>query len=168
MRQLGPTVNSNTYITNPHKMLPAQYNYTILMNKFLDRTRNLIFARQTSMISSTLILASMLIVARFFGFLRYRTLATFFTTEQLDIFFAAFRIPDLVFEILITGALSTSFIPFFIKYQRNKESQSIHISSIINLIAAILIGAILLATIFLPQIMHIITPGFNAEKTRIS
>ena len=88
------------------------------MDKLIDRTKQLLFAKQTSIISSTLLIAAMVMLSRIFGFLRYRTLTAYFTKEQLDIYFAAFRIPDLIFEILITGALTTSFIPFFIKYDK--------------------------------------------------
>lgn len=108
----------------------------------------------------------MLIVARIFGFIRYRVLTGYFSTSELDLFFAAFRIPDIVFEILITGALTTSFIPFYIKYNKNKEAQSVNISSIINIIMILLLAAIALLSILLPHIMFIIAPGFDEEKTK--
>src|SRR3989338_10070390 len=128
------------------------------MDKLIDKTKQLLFAKQTSIISSTLLIAAMVMVSRIFGFLRYRTLTAYFTKEQLDIYFAAFRMPDLIFEILITGALTTSFIPFFIKYDKNKELQSLTISSVMNIISLALFGLILILTIFLGHIMPIITP----------
>ncbi|NTU46732.1 murein biosynthesis integral membrane protein MurJ [Candidatus Roizmanbacteria bacterium] len=134
------------------------------MNYLLNRTKNFIFAKQTSIFSSTLILAAMVIISRIFGFVRYRVLAGYFTKEELDIYFAAFRIPDLVFEILITGALTTAFIPFYIKYQKDKEAQSQNISSIINIITLALGGAIIVLTLCMPVIMELITPGFSQEK----
>lgn len=139
----------------------------ILMDKFIGKTKQLLFAKQTSIISSTLLIAAMVMVSRVFGFLRYRTLTAYFTKEQLDIYFAAFRIPDLIFEILITGALTTSFIPFFIKYDKNKDLQSLTISSVINIIILVLFVFILLLTLFLGHIMPIITPGFDASKIQL-
>lgn len=136
------------------------------MNKFLSKTKEFIFAQQTSILSSSLLLSGMIIISRLAGFIRYRVLAGFYTTEQLDIFFAAFRIPDLIFEILITGALATTFIPFFIKYQRDKEEQSEVISSIINIITLALIVFIIILALLLPYIINIITPGFSAQKTQ--
>ncbi len=137
------------------------------MDKFLGKTKQIIFAKQTSIISSTILIATMVMIARIFGFLRYRTLTAYFTKEQLDIFFAAFRIPDLIFEILITGALTTSFIPFFIKYDKNKELQSVTISSVMNIIIVTLFGLVLIIMLFLGHIMQIITPGFSDSKTRV-
>ncbi len=134
------------------------------MNNLLKRTKNFIFAQQTSIISSTLILAWMIILSRLAGFLRYRILVGNFTKEELDIFFAAFRIPDLVFEILINGALSTTFIPFFIEYQKKAKEQSKIISSIINVVSLALFIFISLLILVLPQVIPLITPGFSPEK----
>ncbi len=134
------------------------------MNDLLKKTKDFIFAQQTSIISSTLILAWMMILSRLAGFLRYRILVGNFTKEELDIFFAAFRIPDLVFEILINGALSTTFIPFFIEYQKKSKEQSKIISSIINVVSLALFIFISILILVLPQVIPIITPGFSPEK----
>lgn len=134
------------------------------MNRIINQTKQLIFSKQTSILSSTIILSSMIVVARIFGFLRYRALVGFYTKEELDIFFAAFRIPDLIFEILISGALATSFIPFFIKYQDNKKLQSEYISSIINIVILFLFVLIILLLLLLHPLITLITPGFSKEK----
>lgn len=124
-------------------------------------------AKQTSMVSSTLVLSAMIIIARLFGFLRYYILTNFFNVHTLDVYFAAFKIPDLVFEILISGALTTTLIPFFIKYQKEKDSLSNNISSIINFITIALFSLILILIIMMPYIMFLITPGFSEEKTQM-
>ncbi|OGK14726.1 murein biosynthesis integral membrane protein MurJ [Candidatus Roizmanbacteria bacterium RIFCSPHIGHO2_02_FULL_37_15] len=134
------------------------------MNKIIDRTKQFIFTKQTSMFSSAILLAFMIAISRLFGFLRYRTLSGLFTKEELDVFFASFRIPDLIFEILMTGALTSTFIPIFIKYQNNKEDLSANISSIINLILVIMGTLILILFFSMSIIVPIITPGFGSQK----
>ncbi len=134
------------------------------MDKFIKRTQIFIFSKQSSIFSSAVLLSLMIILTRLFGFLRYRVLAGFFTKEELDIFFASFRIPDLIFEILITGALTTAFIPIFIKYQKNKEELETNISSIINFIFILMAIFIAILFIFLDKIITIITPGYPQEK----
>ena len=104
------------------------------MERLLDRTKQFIFAKQTSIFTSTLLISYMIVIARFFGFIRDRVLTGYFSKGELDIYYAAFRIPDLIFEILITGALTTSFIPFFIRYHKNKDQQNVNISTIMNVI----------------------------------
>ncbi len=135
------------------------------MNKILKKTKDFIFAKQTSILSSTMILSGMMILSRIAGFIRYRILAGFFTKEELDIFFAAFRIPDLVFEILINGALSTTFIPFFVEYQRRSKEQSTIISSVINVVTLVLSGFIIILVITMPLLMPVIAPGFTPEMS---
>lgn len=138
--------------------------YNLEMEKFLNKTKDLIFASQTSMLSSTIIISGMMLIARVFGFLRYRVLTGYFTTEELDLFFASFRIPDLIFEILITGALTTTFIPFFIKYRNNKDKQSLYISSFINIVLILVFICIILLIFLMPIIIPLLTPGFSDDK----
>ncbi len=134
------------------------------MNKLFTGTKNLFLSKQRTIISSTLIVASTIIMSRLFGFLRYRVLAGYFGKEELDIFFASFRIPDMVFELLITGALTTSFVPIFIKYQKNKDELDLNISSIMNLTTGILLGLVVILYFTADWIIPLITPGFTGAK----
>lgn len=135
------------------------------MEKFLKTTKKIIFSRQRDILSSTIILAIMTVLSRFFGFLRYRILTAFFSKEELDLFFAAFRIPDFIFEVLISGALASAFIPIFIKYQKDKTLLQRKISSIINLLMIGLFLIIFLIFIFADYLISFITPGFSKKDT---
>jgi len=136
------------------------------MNKIINVTRSIIFAKQKTIFSSALLIAGTIIIARFFGFLRFRVLASYFPKEQLDLFFASFRIPDIIFEILITGALTSSFIPIFIKYKDDKKELSENISAIINIISLLCFLLIIIIFLFVDKIIPIITPGYSYEKTK--
>ena len=106
----------------------------------------------------------MIVLTSLSGFFRYRILAGYFNKEQLDIFFASFRIPDLIFEILITGALTSTFIPIYVKYKDNKKELSENISSIINLIMILLTVFVVIVSIFIDRLIPILTPGYDAQK----
>lgn len=134
------------------------------MDRFIKKTKDLIFAQQGGIFSSALIISTMIVISSMFGFLRYRILAGYFTKEELDIYFAAFRIPDLIFEILITGALTTSFIPVIIKYQKNKEELDQHVSSIFNLLMITLSIIVIVLFFCMDFIIPLVTPGFKGEK----
>lgn len=134
------------------------------MDRFINKTKQIIFAQQGGIFSSALIISGMIVISGIFGFLRYRILAGYFTKEELDIFFAAFRLPDLIFEILITGALTSSFIPVFIKYQKNKAELEQHISSIFNILLIILVVIVLVLYFSMDLLVPFITPGFKGEK----
>lgn len=134
------------------------------MNKLIQQTRKLFLGAQGGMFSSAMILSFMIVISRIFGFIRYRTLAGYFTKDQLDIFFASFRIPDLVFELLITGALTSSLIPIYIKYQKNETERREITTSIFNFISIILTISVIIILPFLHLIIPLITPGFQGEK----
>lgn len=135
------------------------------MNNFFKKTSNLIFSKQSGIFSSAILISFFIVLTSFFGFLRYRILATYFYKDQLDIFFASFKIPDLIYEILITGALTTTFIPLYLKYQGSEENLNKNISSIINFIFIFLIIFILLSYFFIDKIITILTPGYDLIKT---
>lgn len=109
----------------------------------------------------------MIVVSRIFGFLRYHALATYFNKEELDIFFASFRIPDLIFEVLITGAFTSSFIPIFIRYQADRQELDENVSSIINFILVLTIVAVIILFLIMDWLIPVITPGFSIEKNRL-
>lgn len=134
------------------------------MQKIIQQTRKLFLSAQGGMFSSAIILSFMIIVSRIFGFMRYRILAGYFNKDELDIFFASFRIPDLVFELIITGAITSTFIPIFIKYSANEKERSQIISSIINIIFIVLSVLIIIILPFMEPIVAFITPGFRGEK----
>jgi putative peptidoglycan lipid II flippase len=137
------------------------------MEKFLSNTKLFIFSKQKDILSSALILAAMIVVSRLFGFLRYRTLATYFSKEDLDIFLSAFRIPDFIFEVLVSGALTAAFIPLFIKYEKNKEELNNNISSIINFVMIGLFAFIIIFFFLADYIVPIITPGVSPANIKI-
>ena len=54
------------------------------------------------------------LISRFLGIVRDRILAgQFGAGAELDIYYAAFRVPDLIFNLVVLGALSAGFIPVF-------------------------------------------------------
>lgn len=134
------------------------------MNRFIAKTRSFIFAQQSGIISTTLLISGMLMLARVFGLVRYRVFNSFFSKEELEIFFAAFRIPDFLFELLITGALTTSFIPFFLKYHDDPRKQNAIISSVINLICITLAVLMVILVIFMPAVVRVTVLGFDEES----
>ena len=118
------------------------------------------------------------LVSRFLGIFRDRILAgQFGAGDTLDIYYAAFRIPDLIFNLLVLGALSAGFIPIFTGLIKSpvekiksfldgdeyKEAWRLA-SNILNILGLGLLVLCGLGVIFAPWVMHLITPGFSREK----
>lgn len=136
------------------------------MNKLFAGTKNLILSKQHSLISSTIIIAITIILSRLLGLARYRIYNTYFSKEELDILLASFRIPDIIFEILITGALSSVIVPLFVKYHKKQEEFSTLMSSIITLILSVLTVFIVFFLFAGDWIVGVITPGFSPVATK--
>ncbi len=134
------------------------------MNKFIEKANRFLFSQQKNIYASALVVFLMILTSRIFGFLRYRIFASYFSKQELDIFFASFRIPDLIFELLITGSITSSLIPIYLKYKSNQKELNEIISSITNLVLLLLIFFVVINYLFAPIIIYIITPGFNPNE----
>ena len=111
------------------------------------------------------LLAGSSLVASLLGFFRDRLFnSTYYITYPAgaDAYTIAFTVPDFMFIILVSGALSVSFIPVF--NQRlaagNKKSAWELSTSIINLMALATFAASILIIIFAdPLVRYIVGPG---------
>src|SRR3989339_685804 len=86
--------------------------------------------------------------SRVFGLIRDRILAgAFGAGDTLDVYYAAFKIPDVVFQLIVVGALSASFIPLFLSHYHKplgKARAWEFTNNALHLIGGITMGALLL------------------------
>jgi putative peptidoglycan lipid II flippase len=115
---------------------------------------------------AAVILAVSSLVSGILGLFRDRLLAgTFGAGNELDIYYAAFRIPDFVAMALIMGSISAAIIPLFSEYLvRSKEEAWHFLSNLLNSFLLFLVIISIILIIFVPQILHLIVPGFSGEK----
>ncbi len=63
---------------------------------------------------SVMSIMALLFITKILGFIKFRIIAgTFGASRELDIFWAAFLIPDTLFNILIAGSINAAVIPVF-------------------------------------------------------
>ncbi len=132
----------------------------------MKRFWGLFSKKQQTVGSAAFILVSMVFTSRVLGLVRDRMLNARFAPDELGVYFAAFRLPNLIFELLVMGALTSAFIPVFTKYltQQNEKEGFDIAATLINLsITAMLILAIPLL-LFSNQISHFLAPGFSPEQ----
>jgi putative peptidoglycan lipid II flippase len=116
------------------------------------------------LLSASLIISISSLVSRILGLLRDRLLAgTFGLGHDLDMYYASFRIPDFIFNLLILGALSSAFIPIFKNYlSQNKNQAAWNLANnILNILLIITLCICLLVFIFAHQFTSFIAPGFD-------
>jgi putative peptidoglycan lipid II flippase len=112
-----------------------------------------------------IIIAIFSILSRLLGLLRDRLLTkNFGASEVLDAYYAAFRLPDLVFNTLVLGALSSAFIPIFLEvYSRNKKEAWLVANSVLNILFIIILFFVIVFFVLAPLLINLIVPGFNLE-----
>ena len=121
--------------------------------------------------SGALAIAFFSVLSRLLGVLRDRLLAgTFGAGATLDAYYAAFKIPDFIFNIFVLGAVASAFIPVYIRLREKQgREQAWRLSrTVLNLITIILIGGAVLGAWFAPQLMPIIAPGFDAARQELA
>jgi len=122
--------------------------------------------KQTTIKSAAIVLMTMVLASRVLGLVRDRLLAARFAPEELGIYFAAFRIPNLIFELLIMGALTAAFIPVYTKYitKNQQEDAWVMSSTLINIgfIFVLILSIPLL--IWTESISSMIAPGFSTDE----
>ncbi|MCL5095913.1 MAG: murein biosynthesis integral membrane protein MurJ [Patescibacteria group bacterium] len=119
-----------------------------------------------TIIGAAMVIMGTVFASRILGLLRDRMLAARFSPEELGVYFAAFRLPNLVFELLVMGAVSVAFIPVFTDYRNSKEKDKAWqlASSVIN-IGLLAFGLLTIPLfIFSTQICRLIAPGFNENQ----
>lgn len=132
----------------------------------MDRLWTILTKKQASIRSAAFILMCMVFASRVLGLVRDRLLSARFSPDELGVYFAAFRLPNLLFELLVMGALTSAFIPVFTKYvsQDKEEAARKMASTLINISLLILAVAAIPLFIWTRQISQFLAPGFSGEQ----
>ncbi|MCL5794837.1 MAG: murein biosynthesis integral membrane protein MurJ [Patescibacteria group bacterium] len=125
-----------------------------------------LFNGENSVKGATIILIATLLISNFLGLVRDHFLAQKIPTAMLDTYYAAFRIPDLIFNTLILGSISAAFIPIFtsfISHKKNKEAWEIT-SSVINIAMLVLMISLAILFFLMPYIIPLMVPKFDLAR----
>jgi putative peptidoglycan lipid II flippase len=123
------------------------------------------------LVNASLILTVAALASRLLGWVRLLVIGSQFgASRELDAYFAAFRIPDAIFQLVVAGALSAALIPVFQGYRaREQEGEAWRLaSSVINLVVIALAALSLLMAIFAPMIVPVVAPGFDAPTSELT
>jgi putative peptidoglycan lipid II flippase len=123
------------------------------------------------LVTASLILTVAALASRLLGWVRLLVIGSQFgATSELDAYFAAFRIPDAIFQLVVAGALSAALIPVFAGYRAREQDREAWrlASSVINLVVIALAGLSLLMAILAPLLVPIVAPGFDAPTTELT
>lgn len=122
-----------------------------------------ISAKKLSIANAAFILGVTGLLSNLLGLFRERLIAGKFGAGAMtDSFYASFRLPDLIFNFLILGALSSAFIPVFVeKISQGKKDEAEKIAnSFMNFmfLCSLVFGVVLF--ILAPKLVPLLLPGF--------
>jgi len=100
------------------------------------------------------------------GVIRDHFLAQYIPTDRLDIYYTAFRFPDLIFNVLILGAIAAAFVPIYSRILRedgNKKADEMASNALSIGLLIIFISLVVLFFI-MPVLINLLVPDFDAAK----
>ncbi len=117
--------------------------------------------RQSSILSAATVIMAANVLSSISGLFRNRYIEQVYggtsevAKQTLDSFWLAFQVPDLLFQLIVLGALSAAFIPVFTSLKKKSEQQAFRMASIMmNIILAVVTLGGMLIFIFAEEITH--------------
>lgn len=134
---------------------------------FLKKTLN---SSSKSVSQATVILAIAVFLSQLLGLFRDRLLAgTFGAGLDLSIYYAAFRIPDFIYGVLVYGGISVVFLPFFAEqYAKDKNKVWEFANNVLNVLIGAIVAIAAVCLIFAPPLVKAMAPGFSGEQLELT
>ncbi len=144
------------------------------MKKFKFKSVVALANAKLSIKFAAILLSSSTLLSALLGIFRDRLLNSLYLDTYpagIDAYTAAFTVPDFMFFLLVSGALSVTFIPVF--NQRlmtgNKKSAWELSSSILNILALVTLVTSVLIMIFAdPLIRYVVAPGLDESSMTLA
>jgi putative peptidoglycan lipid II flippase len=131
---------------------------------------NRLNGRQT-MGAAAAVISTSYLASRLLGLLRDRLLVSHFGKGPvLDAYNAAFRLPDLLFTLLVSGAFAVAFIPVFTEYlEKNERARAWRVTaSLLNLLVLGTAITGVAAAVFADPLITLLTPGFDPARHQMT
>lgn len=124
--------------------------------------------QQTTILSAAFMIMATVVLSQVLGLIRQRLLVAIFgASNTLGFYFYASSLPDSLFQIIISGALSSAFIPVFSQYLvKGKEKDGYKFAStLLSVSLSIFFVISIILFIFAPQLIHsFVAPGLPDKQ----
>lgn len=123
-----------------------------------------------SLARSSLVVGSLTLLSRVFGFVRDMMIATTLGASiYTDAFFVAFKLPNFLRRLFAEGAFNSAFLPMFAGMLKTegKEASMQFASEAYSWLFFILCIITVLAIVFMPHLMFILAPGFSDDPIKL-
>jgi len=122
-----------------------------------------------NLIASTSTFGFYTLISRILGYVRDILIAIFLGTSLFaDAFFVAFRLPNTFRRLFAEGTFNAAFIPSYAgTLAKDKTEADNFAKNVFNLLFIILLFFVLVAEIFMPQLIFLIAPGFYKDPEKL-
>src|SRR3990172_4009511 len=136
------------------------------MVKIIRNTLTILTRREKNILSAASVIMTAVAFSRVLGLLRDRLLAARFSPDDLGVYYAAFRLSNMIFELLVMGALATAFIPVFTSYldTKGKEKAFRMATSVINIGLVLFVLFSIPILLFTESVSRMLAPGFTENQ----
>lgn len=137
-----------------------------MVKKFSVKGRKIFTSKQNTILSAASVITVMIVFSQIFGLMRQWIILKFLGKDSFSLYMAAFRLPDLVFEVFAFGAFSSAFIPVFSKYLRKNKKQAWEVAArAVNIGLLIFFAISLVFALFSYQFYSLVAFGFTDAQT---
>jgi putative peptidoglycan lipid II flippase len=124
-----------------------------------------------SLLRNAAIVGLAFVASRLLGLVREVIVAAKFgTTGEYDAYVAAFRVPDLLFQVIMAAAFGSAFIPIFAGFLERKDKEAAWrlASTVLNLSAILLtVAALITFALAGPVMRYVLLPGYSRELQQL-
>jgi len=141
-----------------------------MVKNFVQKGLSVVTSKQSNIFTAAFLIIVTTAMSQILGILKYRLFASYFgASSDLGVFFASFRIPDLLFQIIIVGALSSSFIPIFSEHlAKDSKKDAFDFASAITTLGLIIFSGItIFVLIFANTLARLIAPEFDSSQIEL-
>tara|TARA_Y100001970_G_scaffold289572_1_gene420395 strand:- start:774 stop:2300 length:1527 start_codon:yes stop_codon:yes gene_type:complete len=123
-----------------------------------------------NLIASTSTFSFFTLISRILGYVRDILIAIFLGTSLFaDAFFVAFRLPNTFRRLFAEGTFNAAFIPSYAGALANNKIEADNFAkNVFNLLLVILLFFVVVAEIFMPQLIFLIAPGFYKDPEKLN
>jgi putative peptidoglycan lipid II flippase len=132
----------------------------------------MLYNRTSGINEAAFLLGIFTLVSQLLGLVRDRLLATYLGAgTHLDVYYAAFKIPDFLFVSVASLASITVLLPFLSqKYKDGEESDYANARNFLDQVFTVLLFFLvfvsLILFIIMPLLARLVAPGFGLEETK--
>ncbi len=122
-----------------------------MMMRIVSKGQDILYKSQESIFSAAIIIALTTSFSSVLGLVKVRLINTYFTSDISGLFNIADQIPSFILNILIVGAMSSSFLPVFTGYlEKKQESEAWKMASILMSSTLLIVIAIFIVIFIFP------------------